>query len=144
MSKQHHVAITQSTAFKSAEAGAQISRSTTNNNRHIDSSRNCKPASAAKLSATKFQFVTSLQTCDVPRWQCPRSNLHVEFAAAPRDDSIVFKPQTQTTERDFEAGRAFIISNKQIRYAQCKGIERAAGRNAKLAKARAAQILYRR
>ena len=74
--------------------------------------------------------------------QYARSNLHVEFAAAPGDGTLVLKPQLQTAKRDFEPGRAFIISNEQIRYAKCKGIERAAGRNAKLAKARAAQILY--
>jgi hypothetical protein len=50
----------------------------------------------------------------------------------------------QTTERDFEPGRAFIVSNEQVRYAQCKRIESAAGRNAKLAEAGAAQILHRR
>ena len=73
--------------------------------------------------------------------QCARSNLRVEFAAAPGDGTFVLKPQLQTAKRDFEPGRAFIISNEQIRYAQCKGIERAAGRNAKLAEARAAQDL---
>jgi hypothetical protein len=81
---------------------------------------------------------------DMPGRQCPRSNLHVKFAAAPGDDSLVLKPQLQTTERDFEPGRAFIVSNEQIRYAQCKRIERAACRNTKLAKTRTAQILHRR
>jgi hypothetical protein len=36
-----------------------------------------------------------------------------------------------------------MISNEQIRYAQCKRIERAGGRNTKLAEARAAYILHR-
>jgi hypothetical protein len=81
---------------------------------------------------------------DMPGRQCMCSNLHVKFAAAPGDDSLILKPQLQTAERDFEPGRAFIISNEEIRYAQCKQIERAAGRNTKLAKARAAQILHRR
>jgi hypothetical protein len=95
------------------------------------------------LSATKFQFITTLQMRNMPGRQCPRSNLHVKFATAPCDDSLVLKPQLQTAERDFEPGGVFIVSNEQIRYAQRKRIERAAGRNTKLAKARAAYILQR-
>ena len=69
--KQYDVAITQSAPFKSAEIGAQIGRATTKNDGHIDSARNCEPASAANLSATKFQFVTTLQMRDMPGRQCP-------------------------------------------------------------------------
>src|SRR5262249_8777732 len=45
--------------------------------------------------------------------------------------------------RDFKPRRAFIVANEQIRHAQRKRIERTAGRNTKLAKSRAAQILHR-
>jgi hypothetical protein len=137
------IAITQRPAFKSAEIGAQIGRATTKNNRHIDSAGDREPAPAAGLSATKFQLVTSLQMRDMPGRQCLSSNPHIEVAAAPRDDSLVLKSQLQTTERDFEPGRTFIVANEQIRYAQCKRIECAACRNPKLAKAGAAQILHR-
>ena len=73
-------------------------------------------------------------------------------AAHPYDFYALRYVFASTTESDdqgnytlsrFEPGRAFIISNEQVRYAQCKRIERAAGRNTKLAKARAAQILHR-
>src|SRR4029453_4055335 len=131
-------------AFKSAEIGAQIGRATTKNNRHIDSAGNCEPAPAANLSATKFQFITTFQMRDMPGRQCPCSNLHVKFAAAPGNNSLVLKLQLQTAKRDFETGRAFIISNEQIRYTQRERIQRTAGRDAKLAKARTAKILHRR
>ena len=63
----------------------------------------------------------------MPGRQYPRSNLDIEFAAAPRNNSFIFKPQLQTTECDFESSRAFIVCNEEVRYPQCKRIECAAG-----------------
>jgi hypothetical protein len=71
------------------------------------------------------------------------SEVHIEFAAAPGDDSLVIKAQLQTAERNFESSRAFIVADEQIRHAQCKGIQRPTGRNAKLAKTGASKILHR-
>jgi hypothetical protein len=70
-----------------------------------------------------------------------RSNSHFEVTAAPGDSSFILKAQLQAAKRDFEPGRIFIISNEQVRYAQRKRIECAAGGNTELSKAGAPQIL---
>jgi hypothetical protein len=69
--------------------------------------------------------------------------MHIEFAAAPSHDSLVIKAQLQTAECNFESSRALVVANEQIRHAQCKRIQRAACRNARLAKTSAAKILHR-
>jgi hypothetical protein len=74
----------------------------------------------------------------VADWQGCGSNLGIEFAAAPRDNTLIGETQLQTAESNFESGRAFIIADKKIRHTQRERIERAASRNTKLAKAGAA------
>ena len=41
--------------------------------------------------------------------------MHVEFATAPGDDSLIIKAQLQAAEGDFESCRTFIVSDEQIR-----------------------------
>jgi hypothetical protein len=64
---------------------------------------------------------------DVSGWQGSGSHLNVKFAAAPSHYSLVLEAQTQTAKCDFEPGRVFIIANQQIRHAQRKWIQCAAG-----------------
>ena len=91
------VAITQSAPFNSAEIGAQIGRATTKNDGHIDSARNCEPASAANLSATKFQFVTSLQMRDMPGQAIPVIQSARQIRRRTRRRFA--RPQTATANR---------------------------------------------
>jgi hypothetical protein len=56
----------------------------------------------------------------VSRRQRRDSNVHVEFASAPRDDSLILETQLQTAESNFESSGAVFIANEQIRHAQRK------------------------
>src|SRR5213595_2957743 len=71
------------------------------------------------------------------------SNSHLEFAAAPRDQSVDVKLQSYSTARHFETSHAFRIAHQKIRQSQRNGIERATRRHAKLTESGASAILHR-
>ena len=64
------------------------------------------------------------------------ANVRFEFAAAPNNNSIVGESKPQSAESNFETGSRFIIASEQVRHSQSVRIERAAERNAELAKTR--------
>src|SRR5207245_7374168 len=99
---------------------AQIRETASQYRRNIHSTQNSQPASATNLRQTKFQFVTGSHKRRVSRRQRRDSNVHVEFATAPGDDSLILETQLQTAESNFESRGAVFIANEQIRHAQRK------------------------
>jgi hypothetical protein len=61
----------------------------------------------------------------MPSSQVCRTNARAEVAATPNYNSIIGKPQPQTTESNFETRGRFIVAGEQIRHPQCVRVERA-------------------
>jgi hypothetical protein len=49
-----------------------------------------------------------------------RSDVNIEFAAAPGNDSLILKLQLQAAKGNFHSSGIFIITDEQIRHAQSK------------------------
>jgi len=85
------------------------------------------------LARTYQSRVTCRQRC--------RSNLHVEFAAAPGNNAFIGETQLETAKGDFKSRCRFFVTRKKISDTQREQIQRAAQRHAELAVAYPSQIL---
>jgi hypothetical protein len=56
----------------------------------------------------------------VPSWQGCASDLYIEFAAGPGNDSLILELELESTKGNFQSSGTFVIIDEQIRHAQCK------------------------
>src|SRR5260370_27026098 len=77
----------------------------------------------------------------MPSSRVCRTNARAEVAATPNYNSIIGKPQPQTTESNFDTRGRFIVAGEQIRHPHSVRVDRATSRTTKIAKARPPQIL---
>src|SRR6266403_2635925 len=73
----------------------------------------------------------------------PLSGDDFKFSAAPRDQTLIFEIQADTSAGNFKTGGALIISDDHIYQPQRHGIKRASHSHSEFAEAKTAAILHR-
>jgi hypothetical protein len=137
------IAIAQRASVISAEVTAQVRRSTSENERHIDPAGDGQPGASACIRRGHCQLIVFRRQPRTTGRKIFVSNPNGKGAAAPGDEPIVLKAQPQSSERCFKTGRVFFIAHQGVCDTQRMRIERPAERNTRLPKTRSTQILDR-
>src|SRR6059058_4985108 len=95
------IAVAQGATCHSAEATAQISCSASENNRHVDSTRDGEPCPAS-LRRNRNLFPASNDS-STPARNFRFADLHIKRPAAPCDDSIILELQTRGSHGELES-----------------------------------------
>src|SRR6202040_722797 len=99
-----------------AKTPLQIGRSTSENNRHLDTARNRDPAAATDCRRLNRKVLPAMHQSGMTRGQISRTDACFKIATAPAAHPVVSEAKSQSAECNSQSGRRFLVADKKIRH----------------------------